>query len=273
MNRVRESMNKRVRLIYAWAFAAFTVVVGALFIWQTLDIYIGGLAAGQTSPFSREIVVGRINGVLAVPFWIWVAAIAVGFVLWEAFPVKEKIAPITDPRYVLKRLEKKLPAEAGEGLESTLAYVRGQQKLLKIIYGLLLSMVGVYLIYVITYMSVPSNFPNVDKTADMLNMAKFLLPVALIIFIGALLYVTAYKISAKKQLPYVKKLTAGVKAPSAVKQNKLMRIVTHKYFKLGVRIAVACLGVAFVIAGCFNGSIREVFNKAIRICTECIGLG
>lgn len=271
MSKISESASKKVRLIYGWVFAVFTVTVGALFIWQVLDIYLGGVSAGETSPFSRALVEERL-GILAAPFWIWISLIAAGFIVWEIFPVKEKISPTTDPRYVLKRLEKRLPQEAAGGLESTLAYVRGQQKLLKIIYCLLIATVGVYVIYVVTYMSVPSNFPNVDKTADMLNMTKYLLPVALLVFLGALLYVTAYKIYAKKQLPYVKKLTAGARA-ATVPQNKFMQIVTHKYFKLGVRIAVACVGVAFVIAGCFNGSIVEVFNKAIRICTECIGLG
>ncbi len=272
MNKVNESTNKTVQLVYKWVFAAFTIIVGALFIWQTLDIYTGGVAAGNTSPFSRELVEERL-GILAAPFWIWIAMIAVGFILCEVFPVREKISPITDPRYVLKRLEKRLPQEAEGKLKSSLDYVKSQNKILKAIYWLLIAMVCVYLVLVVVYMCVPSNFPNVDKTADMLNMAKYLLPVGAILFVAALLYVTAYKISAKKQLPHVKKLTAGVKAPAAAVQNKFMRIVTHKYFKLGIRIAVACLGVAFVIAGCCNGSVREVFNKAIRICTECIGLG
>ena len=272
MLKLSESTNKKVRLIYGWVFAAFTIVVGILFIWQVLDIYTGGIAAGNTSPFSRGLV-GERMGIIAAPFWIWIAMIVAGFILWEVFPVKEKLSPVTDPRYVLKRLEKRLPAEAEGELKSSLDYVRSQNKTLKIIHWLLFAMACVFLVYVITYVSIPSNFPNKDKTADMLNMAKYLLPVAAIIFVAALLYAGYYKYAAKNMLPHVKKLTAGVKAPVRVKQNKLMSILTHKYFKLGIRIAVACVGVAFVIAGCLNGSISEVFNKAIRICTECIGLG
>lgn len=272
MKKLSESTNKKVRLIYGWVFTAFTIVVGVLFIWQVLDIYTGGIAAGNTSPFSRGLVEERL-GIIAAPFWIWIAMIVAGLILWEVFPVKEKLSPVTDPRYVLKRLEKRLPAEAEGELKSSLDYVKSQNKTLKIFHWLLFAIVCIYLAYVIAYVSIPSNFPNKDKTADMLNMAKYLLPVAAIVFVAAILYVGYYKYAAKNMLPHVKKLTAGVKANAAVKQNKFMQIVTHKYFKLGVRIAVACLGVAFVIAGCFNGSIGEVLNKAIRICTECIGLG
>ena len=273
MNNISEKTSKKVRLIYSWVFAAFTVVVGALFIWQVLDVYLGGAASGQTSPFTYEIVSSRVGGVLAAPFWIWIASIAVGFIVWEVFPVKEKLAPITDARYVLKRLNKRMPSTAPEGEEASFNYVKSQQKYLRIVHWLLFAIVAVYLVYVIVYVCVPSNFPNLDKTGEMLNAAKYLLPMAAVVYAAACIYVIMFNISAKNQLPHVKKLTAKVKAPQSVAVNKFTYIVTHKYFILGVRIAVACLGVAFVIAGCLNGSVIEVFNKAIRICTECIGLG
>ncbi len=39
------------------------------------------------------------------------------------------------------------------------------------------------------------------------------------------------------------------------------------------RMAVLTLGIAFVILGVMNGGMGDVLEKAIRICTECIGLG
>lgn len=43
--------------------------------------------------------------------------------------------------------------------------------------------------------------------------------------------------------------------------------------KLSARIVVVVIAVAFVIVGIFNGGARDVFIKAVNICTECIGLG
>ena len=38
-------------------------------------------------------------------------------------------------------------------------------------------------------------------------------------------------------------------------------------------LAVALLGVGFMGYGIFRGEMTVVFEKAIRICLECIGIG
>lgn len=263
---------KLVRLVYGWVFTAFTLIVGALFIWQVLDIYLGGKSQGLESSFSYEIVAHRIKTVIAVPFWLWIATIVTGFILWQIFPVPEKLAPVTDERYIAYRLSKRLPNEVGEDLKSSYEYVKKQQKLLKIAHWSLLGVVALYLIFVIVYMSIPANLPNKDKTHEMLKMAAYFLPVAAVVYAAGCAYVIILKKSAQNQLPYLKQLTKGITAPQQT-PNKFISIIHHKYFILGIRITVACFGVAFVIAGICNGSVREVFYKAINICTECIGLG
>ena len=40
-----------------------------------------------------------------------------------------------------------------------------------------------------------------------------------------------------------------------------------------LRLVLLTLAVVFIIAGVLNGSMTAVINKAIRICTECVGLG
>lgn len=40
-----------------------------------------------------------------------------------------------------------------------------------------------------------------------------------------------------------------------------------------VRLALLLLALLLIAAGAFNGSMRDVYVKAARICTECIGLG
>ena len=47
----------------------------------------------------------------------------------------------------------------------------------------------------------------------------------------------------------------------------------RKYLLPITRIAIAVLGVVLVIIGIFNGGMADVLEKAINICTQCIGLG
>ncbi|MCH5146791.1 MAG: hypothetical protein J1F61_02150 [Clostridiales bacterium] len=275
MKTISPKTCKMVRLIYGWVFTAFTIIIGALFLWQVLDIYFGGLKAGSLKPYSYDDVVSRIKTYISIPFWIWIAAMIAGLILWEIFSVKEKLTPITDARYVLYRLSKRIPVEVDEGKKGSLNYVKDQQKKLKIFYWTLLGLAALYVIYIVIYVSIPSNFTDTKNvTHEVVTMAAYVLPVAAVVFAVGCVYVYVLGRSANKMLPHVKKLTAGIKAPQPVQPNKFTQIVTHKYFILGVRVAVACLGVAFVLLGIFyNNSINEVFEKAIRICTECIGLG
>ena len=71
--------------------------------------------------------------------------------------------------------------------------------------------------------------------------------------------------AAKEQLCLEK--AEGVK-PEADKQKKKacggIRIL---------RAALLILALVLIAAGALNGSARDVFGKAVKICTECVGLG
>lgn len=270
---VPPSANVIVRMVFGAVMSAYTIIVGALVIWQVLNIYLSGTSQGLTSPFTYELVSERVSGILAVPLWIWIGLIFVGLILWEIFPVAEKRAGISDERYLLYRLQKRIPDEVGEELKESFGIVKKEQSVLKKLRIALYVFAALYVVYIIIYMCIPSNFPNVNKTGEVLKAAAFLLPVAAVVYAAGCAYVVYLKRSAKRQLPHVKAITKGIKGPQPVVYGKVAAVVHSKYFILAIRIALACLGVAFVIAGCFNGSIMEVFNKAIRICTECIGLG
>ena len=43
--------------------------------------------------------------------------------------------------------------------------------------------------------------------------------------------------------------------------------------KRTVRLVITMLALALIVLGLANGQARDVLNKAINICTECLGLG
>ena len=50
-------------------------------------------------------------------------------------------------------------------------------------------------------------------------------------------------------------------------------MTSDPYFVWGMRGAILVVGIVCLVLGILNGGMADVLGKAIRICTECIGLG
>ena len=51
-----------------------------------------------------------------------------------------------------------------------------------------------------------------------------------------------------------------------------MKLIATKKQKI-ISILLIIIGISLAIAGIFRGEAASVFNKASRICLECIGIG
>ncbi len=271
---MKEKTCKTVRLSYGIIFGVFTVVVGALFIWQVLSLYFTGTAEGYSGDvFTRGRVVEALSKI-DLFFWLWIAGIVVGFVLWEVFPVKQKPRKIC-PDLQLARLNKRMPATAPEGLEGEFKTIAQAKKVIFALQCAAWALFGVACVYGLVYLCIPANFPNKNVTHEILEMVKHIFPcvfAGLLVICGAGIY---EKYAVKAMLPLVQKVTKGQK-PQINTKNKFqtaLAVLENKWVILGIRIAVAVIAVAFIIWGALNGNARSVFIKAINICTECIGLG
>jgi len=284
--------SKYLRLTYGILLGIMTCIVGCLFIAYVWDIYVSGNAAdfGGTYVFSRERVAERLSKI-APAFWIWVVMIFVGFVLWEVFP-EPKRKPRMDVRYTLYRLNKRMPANAEGDLQSSLEAVNRERLILKILWIAVAAVGAGVAIYTIVYLATPSNFPVVENNSKpVFDMVKHVMPAVAAAFACALGVAVYEGVSAKKQLEHVKKLVKGA-TPAPVKPNPVrvklvVKAENSKFFAFLlkcwdfvtahriaiIRVVVGCVAVSFVIAGACNGSMRDLLNKAINICTECIGLG
>lgn len=286
---MKEIAGKRVRLVYGFVLGAFTVAVGALFLWQMLTIYFTGVSSGSSSGiYSREIV-GKAFSVIAVPFFLWIAMIFVGFILWEIFPCPPEKRRRMPEDYELYRLKKKMPASVSVRLQDRYREVRKEEKLLAAVKITAAALCLAAAIYAVCYLADPSNFFGGDKlraTEAVVNLAVNLLPfafAALVLLSG----VTCYeRYSAKKRLPHVKAMVADAAKRGAQEEridrktcpvrpvlDRWAAVRKSRYYLIGVRVALACLAVSLIIAGVCNGNMNAILTKAINICLECIGIG
>ncbi|MDE6867791.1 MAG: hypothetical protein K2J83_01440 [Clostridia bacterium] len=280
------SVGKNVRLYYGIALSVMTAVCGAFFIAAVWNVYLSG------EGFSRERLVESINTFALVPFIIWVVMCFVGWVLWEVYPPESKRYK-NDVRYNLYRQKKRMPDTVSEELKASFEAVKREEKTVKILWMVASVICLAAAVYTVVYLCLPSSFPSVEnKSIPVFTMVKRVLPVVLAAF-AVCCGVAVYEgKSAKKQLKEVQKLTVGEKVKikpnlwtkwrdkAVQKADKrfyagLVKFMDFngKHYVAIIRIAVACVCVAFVIAGIFNEGMNQMLQKAIIICSECIGLG
>ena len=68
-------------------------------------------------------------------------------------------------------------------------------------------------------------------------------------------------------------LILGVKDENGLKPVKSGKVENRAPVGKTLRTVLLIAAVVLIVAGVFNGSARDVFSKAVKICTECVGLG
>ena len=74
--------------------------------------------------------------------------------------------------------------------------------------------------------------------------------------------------SAQRELDIMKNYIKENGAPKVVNNEK-----NSADYSIIVKCAVVAIAVVFIALGIVNGGMGDVFAKAVKICTECIGLG
>lgn len=235
----------KLRKIWLWITAALLVVMAILLIVGCLGIY----AAGDR-PFSRESVSAVLKD-LTVPGMLCILMIIIGAFLPGA---KAKRLHDRDEKALLARFHQQIPEAIRE------------QKLrmrCRIVVGVAITALWVYpLVYFCDF----DHFTISNLSADIAR-AVLIAAIPGVITLGLLFAAEeTVRRSVHRELEMHKK--AGNK-PSA--PGHLSGFSPKK--RNVVRICLFAAAVVFVILGIRNGGAADVLGKAIRICTECIGLG
>jgi len=274
--KLTEKNKKRIHLGFGILLSAMLVLVGILFISSCYSIY----KSGQ-SPFTRKSIALAFSKI-AVWVYITVSLVIVGVGISIAIPTeKEKLKGARSLSVLVGKLSERVDlqvanVELSRGVEKerTLRRILGYVRVALITLSATLPLI---------FLLNPANFPavsgeyNAEILHGMLVYLAFLAP----LLVYEAVYVILRDLSLAREHALLKEALASsgisetteyshscliCKAVDYVKKNE-------KPILLGVRIALVASSIVFIAVGIANGGMADVLNKAIKICTECIGLG
>ncbi len=270
----------KIRKIYGICMAAYSCVVGLLFIWQVWSIF----RSAPDNPYTVASITAAFSKI-AVFVWLWVAAMVFGAFLPKK--EQEKLKANVPTKIQIERLQKRLVLDDEErGAIKSMENFRLAMFCATVIVWIVVIIVG------ICFLTDSSYTPRFDKEFFQEHNALVDRIVCFVPWVlGGILIslLTAVKIEKSRILQIIlmknmlaEKAKIGKMENTAEKPEKTCPIkricgkLTCLKTPKGVmttRIALGVIGVVFVVIGIFNGGMGDVLDKAVKICTQCIGLG
>lgn len=274
--KLSDKAKSGIRIAYNLLVSVMLVLTGVLFAYQCYLIYKSG-----PSPFTRASIADAFSRISAAVY-ITLSLVIIGLGLHIFMPEKaEKLKGSRTLSVLVSTAKRRVnPDTLTEQMKNSIIKERKLRVILSWVRTGLLALSAVLpLIYLLN----PANFPaesgkyNTEILHGMLVYIAFLAPVAVyevvyIIVSDASLHreyellKEAIKIGGVSDFKIEESVTRIDKVRDFLKKNE--RPIT-----LGVRIAFVVCAVMFIVIGVINGGMSDVLNKAIKICTECIGLG
>lgn len=273
---ISDKNKKRIRLGISILISCMLVVIGILFITSCYSIYKSG-----HSPFTRESISNAFSRI-AVWVYITISLVIVGAAVSIVLPDEEKkLKGERSPEVMVKRLADKVDVSSIDtGIASQIQKERSLRRVLGYVRCALLVISAIIPLF---YLLNPANFPavsgeyNAEISHGMLVYLAFLFPM----IAYEVAYVIVRDLSYNRESELLKKaMASGGKAQEIPEQTTCLIVKAYSFVKenakqitLGVRIALVGCAIVFIVIGSLNGGMADVLNKAIKICTECIGLG
>ena len=257
-----------VRRIAGIVLAAAAVICALACIIACLHVYRSG-----DRPFTPERIAEAWRTV-AIFFYPTVALTIGTGVLYLLYPAPaQKPKGTVFPSLRLAKIKARL-ARKQYSDEQLLPLVK-QEKMVRVLRISAVTVCILCAVYPLIYLNNPDHYTSIDQHLNTQVIAA-VVP-SLISAVISLAYCLTVRIisdaSCEKAILYAKSLML-LPAPPAEKkpEGKQERgLPSYTTFVLRVIFLVAAAGM--ILAGIFNGSANDVLQKAIRICTECIGLG
>ncbi len=260
-------IKQRIRFIYGIVLTVLIVAAGGALILACLSIF-----RSPEGTFSRETVATAF-GRIAVIVWLAVGGILGGAVLSIALPEeKVRVKPRRDDKAAVRKLVadydcSQLPSETANVLA-------GERRRRIILTGISAAVGVLSTVPPLVWMLLPGHFGVGDKNREILVASAIVLGCFALAMLTAFVCGLWIAASCRKERAILKLAIAN---RTALKRNSSPTRRIDFWDKPStvwtVRGSILTLAVVFIVLGVLNGGMRDVFGKAVRICTECIGLG
>ena len=238
-----------------------TILLGVFFIFQILRIYYG-----NNKTFTREICAQYILEILPIII-LWILLIIGTFIYFNITNFKHKnISKISNVTKQIN-LERICPKIIDENVLKQLNSLKKKNIIAMII---LILVVLISSIMGLCYLLNTKHFdPAGNLSEQAVKMSLHLLPWVVISFIGLIIYTLYLEYNAV----LISNIYKEVIKNNGKKEYKYVANKKIELIKLIAQLSIITISVCLIIIGIFNGGASDTLQKAINICTECIGLG
>lgn len=265
---IKASVAQKIHLICGIVTAVTIVVAAICFAVSCVDIYNGG----GTPPFTKESITAHFE-LISIPTFIAIFSVLVSGIAALVFPPETSLGKIYNPYIPLSSYRDRLKLDVcDKNAARDILYQRKKRFIIRVS---AIALCAVLLIAALIFSLDFSRYTATDINAEILGCTVISLPLSVLgilsLFVGELLAST----SATRELELTKAAISENREVLAPKKKleKRKSLLANPLILNIFRAAVLCLAIVFIILGILNGGMEQVLGKAVRICTECIGLG
>ena len=258
-----DKTKKVLRLTYHVAVTAALIVAGLCLIYGCVRIHLSG-PNPTDDPFTRASIAAQFASI-AVPVWVCVGIVALGFVLHPLLPAAP--APKADmTETALRRLSGRTdlaacPAELRAAIEN--------QRMWRAIHNrITLCLLVIGSVLFLWHASDVNRFDTsaAGITPSIATAAWVLLACTILPFGYAIFAAFFGRYSHKKELSLLKQAPAEALGPITAAHTKELPVGA-------IQCIVLVIGIGLVVYGLLGNGAEDTLLKAVAICKECIGIG
>ena len=241
------------------------VVLTVMLAAAVIGIYREGLALKAADPLSWIFTRAKAADVLrpVLPL-LAVSLVLTCAGLFAGIRDEKRDAPVKDTR-TLRDLTVACAEARSAGME------REQTLQKKLQYGGWV-LFALCMVPILLYITNGNHFPDGDLEPVFYALAGHVLPWAALGIAALMISAALQEKSMQREIDFAKEQIRLEKEAGSMPEPEKADKKTRGSFR-ALRTALLILSVVLIAAGVSNGSAKDVYGKAIKICTECVGLG